>query len=353
MIPPRALSALTALGTLFVTPLAHADQFLLFDVTFTYTWDDAINASPSQSHYYVNDGNVLNTGRPENWLSPIDYRNGTVHIRIEVIDKPAGDQTGYWSLCYIANQGSYGCTNTGEYTAEGVYERDEAMTNWWQNEAIDWAYGVKQMDLVYKKSSGGMDHIHFFPEVKDLLTPTTLRITLVQVSAGDEYDETALGLDFAAGAGGEGGAGGVGGEPAAGADAGAVPEVSGAPNALGGAGGTAGVTQGAGGAGTSATSGTAGTADQSPPLPMADPVGSDAVTSGGAGATSGAMSQSESSGSNCALLQPRSREGLAAPWAMLGLLGLTLAACTRRATANHRRRSTSRTPSSTTSAPPR
>jgi hypothetical protein len=239
---------------LLCSSVASADQFVLFDVTFTYTWDDAVNASPSQSHYYVNDDNVLNTERPENWLSPLDYRGGSVHIRVQVLDKPPGDQAGYWSLCYVANQGSYGCTNTGEYTAEGLYEKDVDMTSWWQNDQLDWAFGVKQMDLVYKKSSAGSDHIHQFPELQDLLTPTTLRITMVQVSLGDTYDESSLGLDFGAGTG-DGGAGGVAGTtPGNGGVAGTMQS----PGGASGAGGTSPTQGGAGAAASGAGGGTNG-----------------------------------------------------------------------------------------------
>src|SRR5688572_12888960 len=68
---------------------ADKTQFVLFDVEFTYTKADAENSTPSKSHYYVT-GDKLKRETPKNWASPIDYRNGTVHIRIEVKDKPAG-----------------------------------------------------------------------------------------------------------------------------------------------------------------------------------------------------------------------------------------------------------------------
>src|SRR4051794_6679942 len=64
---------------------SRAEQFVVMDAAFTYTWDMAVNAKPSKSHFYVNDGNFLTKTRPTNWMSPIDYRNGTVHIRTEVI----------------------------------------------------------------------------------------------------------------------------------------------------------------------------------------------------------------------------------------------------------------------------
>ena len=38
---------------------AKADQFVLFDVTFTYTKEDADNSNPSKSHFYVK-GDMLN-----------------------------------------------------------------------------------------------------------------------------------------------------------------------------------------------------------------------------------------------------------------------------------------------------
>ena len=84
-------SLLSAGFVLTVAPrVARAEQFVLFDATFPYTWDNAINSTPSKSHYYVNEGNWLDKARPVNWTSPVNYRDGTVHIRVEVIEKPAG-----------------------------------------------------------------------------------------------------------------------------------------------------------------------------------------------------------------------------------------------------------------------
>jgi len=105
-------------------------QFVLFDTEFTFTKENADNSKPSKSHYYVT-GNMLNTQRPTDWTTPVDYRNGTVHIRLEVLEKPAGNLPTTWTLCYIPNEGQgngYGCTNTGLYTKEGIYQSDVPMT---------------------------------------------------------------------------------------------------------------------------------------------------------------------------------------------------------------------------------
>src|SRR5207253_1494221 len=168
---------------------AHAQQFVLFDVTFTYTKEDADNSKPSKSHYYVK-GDRLNPDRPKDWTQPVDYRNGTVHIRLEVLEKPPGGEPTTWTLCYIPNKGqknNYGCTGTGVYREKGVYERDQSMTSFWENDSIIWSEGIKEMHLVIKDNSGGSGHAHKRADHEKFF-PTKVRITMVQVAAGSKYD---------------------------------------------------------------------------------------------------------------------------------------------------------------------
>jgi hypothetical protein len=175
------------------TSVSYAEQFVLFDVTFTFTKADADNSRPSKSHYYVR-GDAINAKRPRDWAAPVDYRNGTVHIRAEVIEKPAGGEPTTWTLCYIPNKGrgnGYGCTGTILYREKGVYERDVSMKSFWENDAIVWSEGIKQMDLVIKDNSGGGGHAHKRTDWEKFF-PTKMRITMVQVSAGSKYDPSAV-----------------------------------------------------------------------------------------------------------------------------------------------------------------
>lgn len=172
---------------------AAKNQFVLFDVTFTYTKEDADNSTPSKSHYYVK-GDLINPKRPKDWTAPVDYRNGTVHIRLEVLEKPPGSAPTTWSLCYIPNKGQgngYGCTKTPIYLEEGIYEEDVPMTSFWENESIIWSEGIKQMDLVIKDDSGGQGHAHRRADHEKFF-PTKVRMTMVQVAAGAKYDEKIL-----------------------------------------------------------------------------------------------------------------------------------------------------------------
>ncbi len=168
---------------------AQAEQFVLFDATFTFTKEDADNSKPSPSHYYVRD-KLMNAERPKDWTSPVDYRNGTAHVRLEVLEKPAGSEATTWSVCYIPNKGQkngYGCFNTPVYKEAGVYEQDIPMTKFWQNDSIVWDQGIKEMHLVIKDNSGGMGHAHKRKDHEKFF-PTKLRMTVVQVSAGAKYD---------------------------------------------------------------------------------------------------------------------------------------------------------------------
>ncbi len=168
---------------------ASAAQFVLFDQTFTFTKEDAENSKPSKSHYYVK-GDRINAQRPKDWTAPVDYRNGTAHIRLEVLEKPPGGEATTWSVCYIPNKGQgngYGCFNTDVYKEKGVYEKDVPMKSFWQNEAIIWSEGIKQMDLVMKDNSGGSGHAHKRADHEKFF-PTKVRMTVIQVSAGAKYD---------------------------------------------------------------------------------------------------------------------------------------------------------------------
>jgi len=312
-----SLLASVATGALLVSFARDscAEQFVLLDATFDYTWADAMNATPDKSHFYVNEGNFLNKNRPKNWLSPVDYRNGTLHVRTEVFVKPPGTQSTGWTLCYIANVGGYGCADTVYYTSTGIFENEVKMTSFWNNDQLQWDNGVKQVDMIYAIDSSGMGHITNYPQ----------RVTMVQVSAGSKYDPSIL-----ARLGDAGSAANTG--DAAGPDAVApLDGGSGSPDGT-----TTSTDAGApptssSGVSTGATSGTG-----SAPMANAGEAGGGAVTppssSGGAiGATSGAVASSgpisapasHSASGNCAL-STLSREdawGAFAACSILSLLG--------------------------------
>jgi hypothetical protein len=283
-----AALAVAALLT-FLAVESRAEQFVLFDATFTYTWDDAVNAKPSKSHYYVNEGNWLNKQRPTNWLSPVNYRDGKVHIRAEVLEKPPGTQQAGWALCYVANVGGYGCPYTDYYKSVGVYERDVDMRTFYNNTTLQWDRGVKQVDLVYTVNGSGSGHITNFPALKDLVTPTKVRITMVQVSMGATYDPSIIEVAPAEPSADGGAAPRDAGATETAAEAGATADASAPPDEdapVTGAAGAGAAGLGAAGAGAAgAAGGEAG-------------MGAGGVAGGGAAGTAPAPPATGSAGSN-------------------------------------------------------
>jgi len=186
----RSLAILACLAALWLgASNAQAEQFVLFDATFTFTKQDAENSKPSPSHYYVRD-KLMNAERPKDWTNPVDYRNGTAHVRLEVLEKPPGSEATTWSVCYIPNKGQkngYGCFNTPVYKEAGVYDQDIPMTKFWQNDSIVWDQGIKEMHLVIKDNSGGSGHAHKRQDHEKFF-PTKVRMTVIQVSADSKYD---------------------------------------------------------------------------------------------------------------------------------------------------------------------
>ncbi|MBE7493389.1 MAG: hypothetical protein HS117_00430 [Verrucomicrobiaceae bacterium] len=180
---------LFAISLVSLVSAARAEQFVLFDVTFTFTKQDADTSKPSPSHYYVK-SDRLNPQRPKDWTAPVDYRNGTVHVRLEVLDKPPGGAPTTWSVCYIPYKGrnhGYGCIGTGVYREKGVHEKDIDMTKFWQNDDIVWSEGIKEMHLVIKDDSGGQGHAHKRADHEKFF-PTKVRMTVIQVSKGAKFD---------------------------------------------------------------------------------------------------------------------------------------------------------------------
>jgi hypothetical protein len=182
-----ALALLPSCLCLALATTAQAEQFVLFDDVFLFELKDAIK---TDSHIMVN-ADKFNQATPKDWTKPVDYRDGTLHIRYEVLEKPPGGAGTMWSICYIPIKGqknNYGCASSPTYTMPGVFEKDEDMTKFWENDSIVWTDGIKMMTLVLKASGvSGNNKAHLQPDPAKFF-PTRIHVTLVQVAKGSTYD---------------------------------------------------------------------------------------------------------------------------------------------------------------------
>ena len=191
-MPFRPTFALLSTGLcLALSTTAQAEQFVLFDDVFLFELKDA---TATDSHIMVN-ADKFNKATPKDWTQPIDFRNGTLHIRYEVLEKPPGDTPTMWSICYIPIKGqknNYGCSSSPTYSTAGVFERDEDMTKFWENDSIVWSDGIKMMTLVLKAAGvQGKNKAHLQPDPSKFF-PTKVHVTLVQVAKGSTYDASAV-----------------------------------------------------------------------------------------------------------------------------------------------------------------
>ena len=173
MNAPRAL-----LTVVFAATLAHAEQVVVTDVTYTHS-----ATTTSDSHYRVNPL----PGTPSNWEAPVDYTRGTAVVRLEVFTKPTATPTRF-QICFEATP-NYACTDQAPaYTTTGVYTWTTKFVNFYQYSLVDWSQGTRKLALILKDTH----NVKPAPEnvgadASALYMPTDLRVTVTLVSEGATY----------------------------------------------------------------------------------------------------------------------------------------------------------------------
>jgi len=227
---------------------AHAEQFVLLDLTY-----EATTANTTDSHYPAKPAASI----PANWRSPVNYANGSAHVRFEVLSAPSSTKTLY-NICFENSAAS--CMGyPPAYTGPGVTNFSGMFSSFWNYMAVDWAQPITKVSLILKDESGMK--VQGNPQ----FYPYKMRVTITIVSPGSTYmppDITGMPANMAGSGAPIAGAGGTG---AAGSRAGAGG---------GGSGGSGGSSSGAAGrasAGAGAGAGGAGSEAPTPDAGMPDP----------------------------------------------------------------------------------
>jgi hypothetical protein len=227
-----------ALATLLRVTAAHAEQFVLTDVSYTHS-----TATTTDSHYRV----APLPGTPSNWVSPIDYTKGSAFVRVEVKTKPSGNAPTRFQICFEGTP-SYACTNQSmTYTGVGPQEWVTPFSDFYIGNGVklDWSKGVGKVALILKDDKNGKPA----PENVDagivkLYMPTDLHVVVGIVSEGATFKlppDAGAPVDAGASDAGKADAGNAdsGGQPAQDAavdatppqDAGAARDAAPAPDA--------------------------------------------------------------------------------------------------------------------------
>jgi hypothetical protein len=128
---------------------------------------------------------------PKDWTQPVDYRDGTLHIRQGVLEKPAGGVPTTWSIRHIPIKGqnnNHGCASSPTCIMPGAYEKEEDMTRFWENDSIVRTDGITMMTLVTKAAGvAGKNRARLRPDLSEFL-PTRIHVTPVQEAKGSTCD---------------------------------------------------------------------------------------------------------------------------------------------------------------------
>jgi hypothetical protein len=263
-----AFTGLLLLAAVVAAPRAHAEQFVLIDLTYEATAQNTMD-----SHFVGTPA----TNIPKNLKSPIDYASGTAYVRFEVLTKPSAAKTLY-NICF-ENPSNYACLPyPPAYTATGKYEFNAKFSAFWQGNLVDWAMGVTKLQLVLK------DETEAKVQGNPMFYPTKIHLTITIVSPGSTY----VPPDAAAAGTGASGTGGMGGAAAGG---------------RGGAGGRAAAGAGGAGAAGSGEAGTAGDGEAGAVAPGRGAAGMPGTTTG-TGLEAGSPSVAEQAGSGAEVDEP-------------------------------------------------
>ena len=238
---------------------AHAEQFVVAQASYAHAAD-----TTTDSHYRLQP----TAATPANWEAPINYAEGSVHVRLEVKTKPSAAPTRF-QVCFEMHQ-NYCCTaQAPAYTTPGVYEWDTQMKDMWRPGPVNFAQGIVKSALILKDTNNvkpAPENVG--AETAALYMPSDVVVTVTVVAAGSTYQEPPAEPVGMGGAGGQA-SGGSAGTSSAGAPVnGGSSAVLGGNSGNGGGAGSApaaggGTASGAGGA--ASASGGAGSATPVPP----------------------------------------------------------------------------------------
>jgi len=159
---------------------ARAGQLVVMDETWVHAPELA------DSHYRV----APMMGVPDDWVSPIDWTQGSVWVHLEVITKPTAQETKF-QVCFEANP-TYACTlQSPTYTEVGVYEWESTFAQFWSppGEFVDWTQGVNKFACILKDTMNGKPSAdNVGAETAALYMPTEVRMVITLVEPGSVYE---------------------------------------------------------------------------------------------------------------------------------------------------------------------
>jgi tetratricopeptide (TPR) repeat protein len=94
----------------------------------------------------------------QDWFAPVNYANGTIYQRLEVLAKPT-DELIFYQLCLVPNDDisiKPACSRASglTLTKEGVYEFTQPLSSFYEYYNIDWSRGISSLMVIVRDKNG-------------------------------------------------------------------------------------------------------------------------------------------------------------------------------------------------------
>ena len=173
----RSWVGVALLGCLW-SAAASAEQVVVLDQTWVHAPDIP------DSHFTV----APMAGTPTNWVSPVDYSQGSAWVYLEVHSKPTAQETKF-QVCFGATP-TYACTEQSPtYTSVGTVEWESPFQSFYQGDMVDWSQGIKDLSCILKDTMNNKPSAdNVGDEVAALYMPTEVRMVVTLVAPGSVYE---------------------------------------------------------------------------------------------------------------------------------------------------------------------
>jgi tetratricopeptide (TPR) repeat protein len=128
------------------------------------------------------------------WFAPVNYANGTIYQRLEVLSKPSYE-TIYYQLCLVPNDDisiKPACSRASGLTLSdvGVYEFTQPLSSFYEYYNIDWSKGISNLMVIIRDKNGNpIDAVSVTAQGESLegYFPMQVRYSVVLVPSGGEF----------------------------------------------------------------------------------------------------------------------------------------------------------------------
>jgi hypothetical protein len=149
MVNDRTVGA-AILPYLNLGPVTGGSSLNLLDIAYEHTTPSTTDQSIT---FFTSSNDVR-----RDWLAPINYANGTIYQRLEVVSKPT-DEIMYYQLCLVPNDDisiKPACSRASglTLTQEGVYEFTQPLSSFYEYYNIDWSRGINSLMVIVRDKNG-------------------------------------------------------------------------------------------------------------------------------------------------------------------------------------------------------